>query len=145
MARHSVWVGREELYDLIVDDEQEKETQVYRPRRTNVVRHDVRRLAPVAIAPPRRRHRNSLLLRTTLIASAVAIMFVLGWWQGSRHGLPIPAEPAAATRVAERTDAPRASRTLAPPEEEPSSRPHASKPAAPRPVLAPSEWVPADL
>jgi hypothetical protein len=64
--------------------------------------------APTIAAP---RHRRSLLLGAAF-ASAVATMFVLGWWQPSQHAPTLA--PAAATSEPGRTVAHRAARTLAP-------------------------------
>jgi hypothetical protein len=75
------------------------------------------------IAPPR--HRRSLL-RAAAFASFVAMMFVLGWWQGSQHG-PLMA-PVAATAGPGRTIIRKPVRTLAPPAV-PTLQPQVAKPA----------------
>jgi hypothetical protein len=72
--------------------------------------------APVS-EPPRRSSR--LLLRAVLFLCAVAIVFELGWWGGSRLASQ-SAPPLAATKSAPmRIELHKAPHTLAPPEEEP--------------------------
>jgi len=83
-------------------------------------------IAPAAaptIAPPRRRRS---LLRAAVFASFVAMMFMLGWWQGSQHG-PLIA-PAAATSGPGRTVLREPLRTLAP-SAVPLLQPQIAKPA----------------
>jgi len=78
----------------------------------------------IAAPPPPPRHRRSLL-RAAAFASFVAMMFVLGWWQGSQHG-PLVA-PAAAMVGPGRTIIRRPVRTLAP-SAMPSLQPQVAKP-----------------
>jgi hypothetical protein len=102
--------------------------------------------APTIAAPRRRR---SLLLGATFVSS-VAMMFVLGWWQGTQHAPSMT--PAAATSEPGRSLAHGSARTLALPAEpepqlrvaEPAPEPQIAEPApqfqvarpAPQPQVA---------
>jgi hypothetical protein len=87
--------------------------------------------APTTAGPRRRR---SLLLVAAFVSS-VAMMFVLGWWQGTQHTPPMT--PAAATSEPGRSLAHGAARTPAPSAEpepqpqlaEPEPQPQVAKPA----------------
>jgi hypothetical protein len=84
--------------------------------------------APMIAAP---RHRRSLL-RGAAFAISVATMFVLGWWQPSKHAPAIA--PAAATSEPGRTIAHRPARILAP-SAAPAPRPPVAKPARTHPAV----------
>lgn len=111
-------------------------------------------LAPVATVAPRRQRGDRLLL-ATLLVSAVALTFLVGWWGGSRQVPPSAPTPDTAVAIAAKMEAPRATRMLAPPPEttaEPDPEPRAepAKPlpkvvALPLPRSAASAYVPMDL
>lgn len=86
----------------------------------------------VTIDPPRR--RRSPLLRATLVVCAVAIMFEVGWWGGSRFAPPGASAQAAAEWVPTRVLLHKAPRALAPLE---APAPAQSAAPAPKPFAFP--------
>jgi hypothetical protein len=142
--------------DVIEDDggdDDEEPTTVRRPDPASVAMTDI---------PSPRRRRGDLLLRATLLASAVALTFVLGWWRGARDNPPRTPAAATSASVGTRTDLTRAARILAPTTETPpQAQPATSapkllavplpRPAAPAPPAASaastaaSAYVPMDL
>jgi len=100
--------------DDVLDGEEEAPPTLRVPQYASVAVGESLSSPPATNDPPRRRSR---LLSRALFTFAVAIVFELGWWGGSRLA-PQGEQPLAATKWAPmRVMVLKAPRTLAPPEQ----------------------------